>query len=626
MNMPYRKNEPDGPRKNTAASARQTPPSAGISADDGNTLVYSPENRNRLAVILLLVCTASLLLFLDDAPFNTRGEPREAVVAMSMLHDGNWILPVNNGDEIAFKPPLLHWLVAAFSLVAGGVSEFTSRLPSALSAIGMVMATFFFFARRRGFYVAFVTALLTLSNFEVHRAAMACRVDMLLAALTVLAVYALYCWGERSLRGVPWAGVVLLAGAALTKGPVGVVLPCGAVALALLVAGRAPFGRLVWRFALVALVALLPLALWYWAAYNQPHGGERFLRLIYEENVLRFTGQMTYASHINPWPYNIMTMLTGLLPYTLVFVFAAPLGLRAVRRCDFGALLGRLRQLRPVSAARGILAAARRMEPARLFALVAFLTIFIFYCIPASKRSVYLLPAYPFAACFLADYLLWIMRRHPRTFRAFGLTLAAVAMLAVVTFIAVRLGLVPESLFAGLKLAVVIPFLHALATETLGFKGWALVALALYMPVLLRRYRRVAGPIRVAGVVVVINLLLDGLLLPAIMEVKSDRTVARRIEQLAPQGRLYSYRTDVLEANRMHPFTINFYLGDRIIPIDKARPLPETGLLVTGDDEIVEFSRRYPAYAARLVYDSGHRSCDDRKVVKVYRLERRAGL
>ena len=609
--------------KNAASSPGSTASSAGNTVMPEMSLAYSPANRNRVALIFLLVCVASLLLFLDATPFNTRGEPREAIVAMSMLHDGNWILPVNNGDEIAFKPPLLHWLVAVFSAVAGGVSEFTSRLPSALAATAMVMATFIFFARRRGFYVGFATALLTLTNFEVHRAAMACRVDMLLAALTVLAIYVLYHWGERSLRGVPWPGIVLLAGAALTKGPVGVVLPCGAVALTLLVAGRAGFGRLVWRFALVALAALLPLALWYWAAYNQPHGGERFLQLIYEENVLRFTGKMTYASHINPWYYNVMTMLTGFLPYTLVFLFAAPLGVRALGRHRFAGALDGWRGWRPVAAGRRVLAAARAMEPARLFALVSFLTIFVFYCIPASKRSVYLLPAYPFAACFLADYLLWLMRRHPRTFRAFGLTLSAAGLLVVLTFLSIRLGLLPVQLFDGSALAAVSPYLRAIAVEPLGLKGWALVAVAFYLPMQWRRYRRLAGPIRVGGVVVVVNLLLDGLLLPAIMEVKSDRSVARHIGELAPQGLLYSYRTDVLEANRMHPFTINFYLGDRIIPIDKARPLPAEGLLVTGDDEIVEFSRRYPAYDVRLVYDSGHRSCDDRKVVKVYRLARR---
>jgi 4-amino-4-deoxy-L-arabinose transferase-like glycosyltransferase len=100
--------------------------------------------RPKIYIPLLILCIISLFWFLGAAPFNTRGEPREAVVAMSMLQDGNWILPVNNGDEIAFKPPMLHWLVAAFSWLLGGISEFTSRLPSALGATGIVLATYGF--------------------------------------------------------------------------------------------------------------------------------------------------------------------------------------------------------------------------------------------------------------------------------------------------------------------------------------------------------------------------------------------------------------------------------------------------------------------------------------------------
>ena len=85
-----------------------------------------------------------------------------------------------------------------------------------------------------------------------------------------------------------------------------------------------------------------------------------------------------------------------------------------------------------------------------------------------------------------------------------------------------------------------------------------------------------------------------------------------------PEGRLYSFRTDVVEGNRMHPFTVNFYLNNRIVPIDKMKPLPKTCYLLVGNDEIEDFQRVYPQYRPRLVWDSQHRSCDDRKVLKLY--------
>ena len=141
----------------------------------------------------------------------------------------------------------------------------------------------------------------------------------------------------------------------------------------------------------------------YWAAYNEPNGGARFLQLIYEENVLRFTGQMTYASHINPWPYNVMTVLTGFMPFSLVLLFMVPLGMKrlwqmrnSVKSTTFSHLRMRFVE------------AWRSMGDIDAFAFLSFAVIFVFYCIPASKRSVYLLPIYPFLAYFLARYLLWM--------------------------------------------------------------------------------------------------------------------------------------------------------------------------------------------------------------------------
>jgi 4-amino-4-deoxy-L-arabinose transferase-like glycosyltransferase len=78
-----------------------------------------------------------LLPFLGLTDFNTKGEPREAVVALSMLKSGDWILPVNNGMDIPYKPPFFHYCIALVSLLTGSVDEYTSRLPSALALITM---------------------------------------------------------------------------------------------------------------------------------------------------------------------------------------------------------------------------------------------------------------------------------------------------------------------------------------------------------------------------------------------------------------------------------------------------------------------------------------------------------
>ena len=125
-------------------------------------------------------------------------------------------------EDIAYKPPFFHWCIAALSLPAGEVTEFTSRLPSALAAIIMAIACFLFFAKRSRNDIAFLASLLLLSGFEVHWAAMASRVDMVLTCFIVLAMLQLYRWWELGLKGIPIWAILFMSIATLTKGPVGI--------------------------------------------------------------------------------------------------------------------------------------------------------------------------------------------------------------------------------------------------------------------------------------------------------------------------------------------------------------------------------------------------------------------
>ena len=95
------------------------------------------------------------LPFIGMGHFYTRGEPREALVAMAMLDQGNFILPFFQG-EFAFKPPMLHWLVALFSMPQGYVSEMTARLPSALAYIAMCYGFFLFVVACGGVHIGMI--------------------------------------------------------------------------------------------------------------------------------------------------------------------------------------------------------------------------------------------------------------------------------------------------------------------------------------------------------------------------------------------------------------------------------------------------------------------------------------
>ncbi len=563
------------------------------------------------------LCILSLFLFLGQTFFNTRGEPREAVVALSMLQQGNWVLPVNNGVELAFKPPFFHWCIAAISSLAGSVNEYTSRMPSALALSAMVLVGYVFYAKRRGAEVAFIAGLLTLTNFEVHRAGVACRVDMVLTAMMVIALYQLYKWGEKGLRGIPWVAVFCLSAAALTKGPVGIVLPCLVPALFLWIR-RVKFLRIFLSFFKVAAMACILPALWYWAAYMQ--GGDHFLELVLEENVYRFLGKMTYAAHENPAWYNVMTVLAGYTPYTLLLLvslfflhYKKPEGPLPAWWKRFTSYI-------------------RNMDDTRLYSLLCIVVIFTFYCIPKSKRSVYLLPVYPFIAYFLAEYIIYLRHRHVNALRVFGSIMASLAILLTLVFAAVRTGLIPDALFSGRHAAENVAYMHALAD----FPLTIMAVLVAMLPVAAAwRYFRVQrgnaadNGIIYAFVTVVFSIFfaLDGLYQPVILNVKSDRAVAEEISRIVPEGRVYSFRTDVVEGNRMHPFTVNFYLGDRMVPFDCFNPRGD-GYVLMGEDMAGPFMERYgEGYMLEQVYDPLHRSCDDKRFNRLYRFRsRQAGV
>ena len=224
-----------------------------------------PASKNILLGLLFIICISTLLPILGLTHFHTKGEPREAIVAVSMLQDGNWILPRNNGGDIAYKPPMYHWITALGSAIfnEGEVNEYTSRLPSALATIIIASMMFLFYARREGnFNTAFLSAILFLSAFEVHRAATAARVDMVLTVFIVLALFQLYRWYEKGLKGVPLWAILFMSGATLTKGPVGIVLPCLVTGVFLLLR-KEPFFRVCYKLLGAAVAACLLPAVWY---------------------------------------------------------------------------------------------------------------------------------------------------------------------------------------------------------------------------------------------------------------------------------------------------------------------------------------------------------------------------
>lgn len=528
-------------------------------------------NYNKAFTIVCVIAVMLTVPFLGLTDFYSKGEPREAVVAYTMVEHGNWILPINNGGDIPYKPPFFHWCIALFSLLQGHVSEFTSRLPSALALVAMSVGGFVFFAKRKNANMALLATLLSLTAFEVHRAGINCRVDMVNTAFMVGALFLMFRWWERGKHTMPWLAILCMSGATLTKGPVGMLLPCAVMGVFMLTQ-RESLWSTVWRLGLTALLSLVLPLCWYYAAYLQ--GGDEFLRLVKEENIDRLLGKMAYESHENPFWYNFLTLITGWLPYTLLFVFS--LFVLPWKRFSKS----------------GFMQSVRRAEPMQVFVWLAFGLILFFYCIPKSKRSVYLLPCYPFMAWLMAQYVVWLVANRLSAVKAYAWLMGVLGVVLSVAFVVLKTGVVPDTLFHGKHAADNIAMLHALESISVSPSLLlfallpAAVGVATIMTLLKKddtlRNRVVWLSL---SVVVTLFLALDSTFQPAVLNTKADKPLAPQIEQRFDMTKMYSYMSSPM----LHFFSLNFYLGDRIQQFEKVKP--EDGVLMIPEDDVEEFKK-----------------------------------
>ena len=528
-------------------------------------------NYNKAFTIVCVIAVMLTVPFLGLTDFYSKGEPREAVVAYTMVEHGNWILPINNGGDIPYKPPFFHWCIALFSLLQGHVSEFTSRLPSALALVAMSVGGFVFFAKRKNANMALLATLLSLTAFEVHRAGINCRVDMVNTAFMVGALFLMFRWWERGKHTMPWLAILCMSGATLTKGPVGMLLPCAVMGVFMLTQ-RESLWSTVWRLGLTALLSLILPLCWYYAAYLQ--GGDEFLRLVKEENIDRLLGKMAYESHENPFWYNFLTLITGWLPYTLLFVFS--LFVLPWKRFSKS----------------GFMQSVRRAEPMQVFVWLAFGLILFFYCIPKSKRSVYLLPCYPFMAWLMAQYVVWLVANRLSAVKAYAWLLSVLGVVLSVAFVVLKTGMVPDTLFHGKHAADNIAMLHALESISVSPSHLlfallpAAVGVATIMTLLKKddtlRNRVVWLSL---SVVVALFLALDSTFQPAVLNTKADKPLAPQIEQRFDMTKMYSYMSSPM----LHFFSLNFYLGDRIQQFEKVKP--KDGVLMIPEDDVEEFKK-----------------------------------
>lgn len=396
-----------------------------------------------LALPLLAALGVALFVVnLGGYPFYTKGEPREAVTVLDIVEGGGVILPMRAGVELPSKPPMMHWLAALLSLIVGRVDEWTVRLPSALLAIAGALACYLYVRRLFDDLGALLAALMLATTLQYLQAGSGARVDMTLTFFMEVASFEFIAIAEGLSRR--WLLLYLsLAGAVLSKGPVGLVLPA-AVALGwMAVEGRLGLIRRL-HLGTGAIVIAVLAGGWYAAAAAV--GGMAFVRKhILAENIFTFLySRRLSGGHAHPFYYLELALLVGFLPWTPLI--AGPIA-SSFRRRGFA-------------------------NPRTRYLALWILAVLLFYSFAHSKRGVYLLALYPPLAAVTAIYLADAIRRSdpPRWAPRFASAAAAIMILAGTgaLFGLALLWISPPALgrvlaLTGIKAANFVPTLKELA-------------------------------------------------------------------------------------------------------------------------------------------------------------------
>lgn len=296
-----------------------------------------------------------------------------AEVARAMYLSGDWISPRRMGVIWVDYPPMIYWAGTVSSHLFGDMSAFSLRLPNALGAIATILLTAVAGRRmgdaRSGLWAGF--ALLTFQLFVYEGNGYRPDILFTLAITAGMLLYAEGATGQPRLL-LRALGFVFFGVAMLSKGPLGLLLP--GLVLVLWHGDQREWRRIIelGPLALLSLGVYLP---WY-VANSQAMGWESMLYEFYAQNLERFLTSDN-RGHAQPWFYFLRNFWMDFSPWSWLF----PAALIWLKR------------------------SGRWRDPRIRLALWWFGTFFVFLSIAATKRQLYLLPAFPAAALLLGPWL-----------------------------------------------------------------------------------------------------------------------------------------------------------------------------------------------------------------------------
>jgi 4-amino-4-deoxy-L-arabinose transferase-like glycosyltransferase len=335
--------------------------------------------------LVAVVMSVAWFALLDVRKLQHPDEGRYAEIAREMLVSSDWVTPRLNGLKYFEKPPLQYWLTAA-SYKVFELDEWTARLPGTIAGWLAIFVVGYAGTRiaspTAGAYAAVVLAGMVwhfgIAHIVTLDALLGFWLTVALAAFLVAQRAAAESGERRALMLIAWAA---MAGALMTKGLIGLLIPAGAlVVYTLLTRDFALWRRLELVLGTLLLVALAAP----WFVLVSRRNAEFAQFFFVHEHFQRFL--TTEHRRTGGWWYFIPLLIVGLLPWLGMFFLTAIRGWRDAERGANGFAWAR-------------------------FCLVWVAFVFLFFSASGSKLPSYILPLFPAAALLVGWQLVGVRQR-----------------------------------------------------------------------------------------------------------------------------------------------------------------------------------------------------------------------
>lgn len=331
-------------------------------------------------------------------------EGRYAEISREMAATGDWVTPRLNGIKYFEKPPMQYW-ATALAFKAFGLDEWTARFWTGLTGFLGILLIYFTARRLSGLRIALLSAAVLASSLYWVLLGHINSLDMGLAFFLLAAVCAFLVAQQKesdTARTRRWMLVVwaAMAGAMLSKGLVGIVLPGATLFLYCLATGQ--WGRLKhlnWLWGPVVFFAIA--APWFvLVSLRNPEFPAFFF---IHEHFARFA--TTVHHRMGAFWYFIPLLLLGMLPWTTFLP---------------GALWRPFKDWW-----------ADRRNPAfrpDLLAAIWSVFVFVFFSASSSKLPSYILPIFPALALLIPHHVVALPPKRLRLHFLVGVVIAALGM------------------------------------------------------------------------------------------------------------------------------------------------------------------------------------------------------